>query len=156
MKVTAYCRHCHLPARFDAEATPDRLDCPRCGDVRPLEPTPALRSENRLDQCPVCSMGYFYREKDFNAWVGGAVILVAIVGFLVMAPRNLWIAMSFLATAALLDWIVYRIVPFRFVCYNCLASFHGAREDPKIGLYDLGTAGRFTDDYEQEREKRRE
>lgn len=142
-------------ARFDANAPPEEIACARCpASVRP-QVTETVRSGSGLDVCPVCGKAYFYREKDFNGWIGGAILLAAAVGFLVMADRNLWIAMGFLAAAALLDLAVYLLVPFRYVCYSCLASFHGAPEIPAIGGYDLGVAGRFADDYEAERGRSR-
>jgi hypothetical protein len=114
-----------------------------------------VRTANRLDVCPVCGSGYFYREKDFNSWAGGAVILAAVIGFLVMADRNILVALGILLAAAALDFVVYLVVPFRYVCYRCLASMHRAVQDPAIGAYDLGTAGRFADDYEKEKDRAR-
>ena len=156
MKVTAFCEHCLAKSRFDASAGDQVLACRKCGRERSVSPTEAARVENRLDRCPVCASGHFYREKDFNAWAGGAVIVAAIVGFLVMADRNIAIALGILLAAAALDLIVYGLVPFRYVCYKCLASMHGAVRNPAIGPYDLGTAGRFADDYDQERNRTRE
>lgn len=150
MKVTAYCDQCLAKARFDASAPPLVLACGKCLRERPLRPTDSVREENRLDRCPVCGSGYFYREKDFNTWAGGAVIVAAIAGFLFMADRNIAIALGILLAAAALDLVVYALVPFRYVCYKCLASMHGAERNHAIGPYDLGTAGRFADDYEKQ------
>ena len=152
MKVTSFCPRCLSRRRFDAAAPPEALDCPKCGDVQPISSSAAVRTENRLDLCPACGSGYFYREKDFNAWAGGAVIGAAVIGFLVMADRNITVALAILLGAALLDFVVYLAVPFRYVCYRCLASMHGAARNPSIGAYDLGTAGRFADDYDRERD----
>jgi hypothetical protein len=155
VKVTAWCDQCLAKSRFDASRPPAALKCPKCGGIHILNPTDSVRSENRLDRCPVCASGYFYREKDFNAWAGGAVIVAAIIGFIIMAERNITIALGILLAAAALDLIVYALVPFRYVCYKCLASMHGAERNPAIGPYDLGTAGRFADDYDQERDGNR-
>ena len=155
MKIIAPCRRCLAPSRFDASRPPAALECGKCGDVRPIAPSDSVRASNRLDLCPVCGSGYFYREKDFNAWAGGAVILAAAIGFLVMADRSILVALGILMAAAALDFIVYLVVPFRYVCYRCLASIHRAVQDPAIGAYDLGTAGRFADDYEKEKDRAR-
>ena len=154
MKVTAICDQCLGKIPFHASQAPERLSCRRCGREKDVAPSEAVRLENRLDQCPVCQSAYFYREKDFNAWAGGAVILAAIVGFLLMAERNIAIALGILLAAAALDFIVYLLVPFRYNCYKCLASFRGAARNPSIGPYDLGTAGRFADDYEERNQAR--
>ncbi len=151
MKVTLYCEHCLAKSRFDASRGSQVLTCKKCGRDRTVSPSEQARLENWLDRCPVCASAYFYREKDFNAWLGGGVIVAAVVGFLIMADRNIAVALGILMAAAALDFIVYLLVPFRYVCYRCLASIHGAQKNPAIGPYDLGTAGRFADDYEHER-----
>ena len=156
MKVTTPCEECLAKMKFDASHPPPELSCPKCGRIRHLSPTESVQRDNMLDRCPVCASGYFYREKDFNAWAGGAVIIAAIVGFLFMADRNITIALGILLAAAALDLVVYALVPFRYICYKCLASMHGAARNPAIGPYDLGTAGRFADDYDSERDRTRE
>jgi len=155
VKVVVHCDRCLAKSRFDASGSVHVLTCRKCGRERPLAATDAVRTENRLDLCPVCGSGYFYREKDFNPWAGGAVIVAAIAGFLYMADRNIAIALGILLAAAALDLLVYALVPFRYVCYKCLASIHGAARNPAIGPYDLGTAGRFADDYDRERGRSR-
>jgi hypothetical protein len=155
VKVVVPCEQCLAMLRFDASAVPANLACRRCGAGRSVAPSESVRTANRLDLCPVCGSGYFYREKDFNAWAGGAIIVAAIAGFLFMADRDIAIALGILLGAAALDFVVYLLVPFRYVCYRCLASMRGAVQDPAIGPYDLGTAGRFADDYEKERDRTR-
>ena len=155
MKVVVPCDRCLASTRFDASGPARAVACGKCGHERPVEPSEAVRTENRLDLCPVCGSGYFYREKDFNAWAGGAVIVAAIAGFLFMADRNIAIALGILLAAAALDFLAYALVPFRYVCYRCLASMRGAARNPAIGPYDLGTAGRFADDFDRERGKSR-
>jgi hypothetical protein len=154
VNVTAFCRQCLAKIRFDASIPPEALICTKCGESQPIAPSIAVRAENRLDLCPVCGSGYFYREKDFNAWAGGAVIVAAVIGFLVMADRNITVALGILLAAAALDLVVYAFVPFRYMCYKCLASIRGARKNPAIGPYDLGTAGRFADDYDERKRTR--
>jgi len=149
VNVTFFCDRCMAKSRIDASKGVQALTCRKCGRELSVSPTESVRAENRLDRCPVCESAYFYREKDFNAWAGGAVILAAITGFLVMAGRNITIALGILMAAATLDLVVYALVPFRYVCYKCLASMHGAVKNPAIGPYDLGTAGRFADDYDE-------
>ena len=155
MKVVVPCEECLALLHFDASAPADDLACRRCGAGRHVAPSESVRTANKLDLCPVCGSGYFYREKDFNPWAGGAVIVAAIAGFLFMADRNIAIALGILLAAAALDLLVYALVPFRYICYRCLASMKGAVQDPAIGSYDLGTAGRFADDYETERKRSR-
>ena len=41
----------------------------------------------------------------------------------------------------------------RAVCYKCVAQYRGAVPHPDHERYELGTAGRFTDDYDEERRR---
>ena len=92
-------------------------------------------------------------EKDFNSWIGLGVMTVAIAGFIWAIRFNWFIAMGFLGGAALLDFAAYRITGARTICYRCLTSYHGTTHNPDHGPYDLGIAGRFSDDYEKRRER---
>jgi hypothetical protein len=85
------------------------------------------------------------------ALAGGGVILAAIAGFLWAQSFSILLAFAFLAGAAGLDLIVYLVRPLRTICYRCLAIYRGARPNPKHGPYDLGTAARFADDFEERR-----
>ena len=64
--------------------------------------------------------------------------------------------MGILIGAAVLDAIAYALAGDRTICYQCLAEYTGGVRNPEHGAYDLGTAGRFTDDYEKERKDRQE
>src|SRR6185295_5414900 len=68
VKVVVPCDRCLASTRFDTSGPARAVACGKCGHERPVEPSEAVRTENRLDLCPVCGSGYFYREKDFNAW----------------------------------------------------------------------------------------
>jgi hypothetical protein len=118
--------------------------------VQEVRSAEELIRTKRVDQCLLCGCGYLYLEKDFNGWVGLGVILAAVGGFLWLVETSMFLAMGILLGAAAIDFGVYRLVPHRTICYQCCAAYRGTRDNPAHGGYELGIAGRFTDDYENE------
>jgi Zn finger protein HypA/HybF involved in hydrogenase expression len=50
----------------NAAEAPESIKCGRCGHVLPLAFSDALRSDARVDACPVCRGTDFYIRKDFD------------------------------------------------------------------------------------------
>jgi hypothetical protein len=114
--------------------------------------TERISTENVVDRCVLCGCGHLYIEKDFNGYVGFGLIVAAIVGSAVFWARNVYIAVGILGVAALVDlafWIGSRD---RTVCYRCVATYRRTAPNPAHERYELGTAGRFADDYDEQRE----
>lgn len=132
----------------------DKLRCRRCGGEREVRPSATLLERKVVDVCALCGCGYLYVEKDFPAWMGLGVMIAGVAGFLLLAERNIALALGVLMGVAALDGLLYRFVPFRTVCYRCLATYRGAVRNPEHRTYELGTAGRFTDDYEAVRKRK--
>ncbi len=125
------------------------IKCGACGREIPLAFTEALRSDAAVDACPVCTGRDFYIRKDFDPKVGLAVV---VVGALVSAVfywfgRDL-IAYGILASAALVDLVVYGRLKDVTVCYRCHSEFRGAykRTAP---AFDLHTADVLELEYER-------
>ena len=97
----------------------------------------------------MCDGADFYIRKDFDPKVGLAVV---IVGALISAGfywfgRDL-IAYGILASAALIDLVVYGRLKDVTVCYRCHSEFRGsyARAAP---AFDLHTADLLEVEYER-------
>ena len=153
MKVTAYCGSCLKGARFETDAAPAAVVCTRCGGRREVKLSERVR-EGTLNVCALCGCGHFYVEKDFNAWLGGAILLAAVAGFVWAQSFSILLAFGFLAAAAGLDLAMFALRPMRAICYQCLATYRGARPNPEHKPYDLGLAARYADDYEERRRSR--
>ena len=151
MRVTSYCRKCLKGTRFPLAGT-EEVSCV-CGEKRTVTLSETLKNENKVDVCALCGCGYFYLEKDFPAWLGAGIMLAGVIGFLIMTFHNIAIALGILLGVGVLDFIVYQFIPLRTICYQCLAMYRGNVRNPDHGGYELGTAGRFTDDYEEQREQ---
>lgn len=153
VEITSYCENdrCLRGTSFDSAAAPPEVACSKCGGRRPVTMTESISARNVVDRCVLCGCGHLYIEKDFNGYVGFGVILAAIAGSAFFWARNVYVAVGILGAAALVDlafWIVSRE---RTVCYRCVATYRGAAPNPAHERYELGTAGRFADDYDEQR-----
>jgi DNA-directed RNA polymerase subunit RPC12/RpoP len=149
LEVLAKCPKCDASLLVRAAEAPAAIACGRCGREIPLTFTEALRADAGVDRCPVCGGGEFYVRKDFDPKVGLAVV---IVGALISAGfywfgRDL-IAYGILASAALLDLIVYGRLKDLTVCYRCHTEFRG--QYPRTATaFDLHTADALEVEYER-------
>ena len=149
MEVLAKCPKCDAGLPIDAGQAPAAIKCGRCGRDIPLTLSDALRGDTGVDRCPVCEGGDFYTRKDFDPKVG---LTVVIIGALISAGfywfgRDL-IAYSILASAALIDLVVYGRLKDVTVCYRCHSEFRGSY--PRTaGAFDLHTADVMELEYER-------
>lgn len=152
MEITSYCGKCLAATRFDSAAAPAKAACPKCGGLRAVSMTESVFAKNVVDRCVLCGCGHLYIEKDFNGYVGFAIIVAAIFGSGIAWARNVYVSVGILAAAALVDLAFWAFSKERTVCYKCVARYRGAGPNPDHGPYELGTAGRFSDDYDEQRE----
>ena len=162
MRVIAHCPRCDagLPvnaaeghpnaaAALGAPAAPESIQCGRCGHVLVLTFSDALRSDTRVDICPVCRGGDFYIRKDFDPKLG---LTVVIVGALISAVFYWFgedlIAYTILGGAALIDLFVYGRLGDVTVCYRCHSEFRGKYERT-ARHFDLHTADVLEQEYER-------
>ena len=149
MQILAKCPKCDAGLPVHASEAPPTIACGRCGRTLALSFSDAIRSDGRVDRCPVCSGADFYIRKDFDPKVG---LTVVIIGALISAGfywfgKDL-IAYSILAGAALIDLVVYGRLKDLTVCYRCHTEFRGnyRRVAP---AFDLHTADVLELEYER-------
>ena len=149
MQIVAKCPKCDAGLPVHAAEAPKAIACGGCGREMPLAFTEAVKADRSVDRCPVCSGGDFYIRKDFDPKIG---LTVVIIGALISAGfywfgRDL-IAYSILASAALIDLVVYGRLKDLTVCYRCHSEFRGAYP-PTAGAFDLHTADVLEQEYER-------
>ena len=154
MEVVARCPQCDARLPIDAAEAPGFIQCGRCGRALRVTFTDALRSDSRVDVCPVCEGTDFYVRKDFDPKLGLTVVVIGalISGGFYWFGEDL-IAYSILAAAALIDLIAYRRLGEVTVCYRCHSEFRGKYERT-ASHFDLHTADVLEQEYER-RIKRR-
>jgi len=128
---------------------PAAIACGRCGREIPLQLTAAVREDRAVDRCPVCAGADFYIRKDFDPTLGLTVVIIGalISGTFYWYGRDL-IAYSILASAALVDLVVYGRLKDITVCYRCHSEFRG-RYERTAAAFDLHTADVLEVEYER-------
>jgi uncharacterized protein (DUF983 family) len=149
LEVLARCPKCDAGLPVHAADAPAAIACGGCGREIPLTISGDLRADRAVDRCPVCGSADFYIRKDFDPKVG---LTVVIIGALISAGfywfgRDL-IAYGILASAALIDLIVYGRLKDVTVCYRCHSEFRGAYER-RAPAFDLHTADVLELEYER-------
>jgi DNA-directed RNA polymerase subunit RPC12/RpoP len=149
LEIVAKCPKCDAGLPVRAAEAPAAIKCGRCGREMPLAFTEALRADTGVDRCPVCDGGDFYVRKDFDPKVG---LTVVIIGALVSATfywfgRDL-VAYGILASAALIDLVVYGRLKDVTVCYRCHSEFRGTYPR-SANAFDLHTADVLELEYER-------
>jgi hypothetical protein len=149
MQVIAKCPKCDAGLPVDAAGETAAITCGRCGRVMRLDFSAAVRSDSGVDRCPVCVGADFYTRKDFDPKVGLTVVIIgaAISGVFYWFGRDL-VAYGILASAALVDLVVYGRLKDITVCYRCHSEFRGAYER-KAPAFDLHTADVLEQEYER-------
>jgi len=149
VEVLAKCPKCDAGLPLRAADAPAAITCGGCGRDMPLTITDDVRADRAVDRCPVCGGGDFYIRKDFDPKLG---LTVVIIGALISAGfywfgRDL-IAYGILASAALIDLVVYGRLKDVTVCYRCHTEFRGAYER-RATAFDLHTADVLELEYER-------
>lgn len=149
MHVLAKCPKCDAGLPVRAAEAPAAIKCGACGREITLAFSHAVKSDRAVDRCPVCNGSDFYIRKDFDPTLG---LTVVIIGALVSAAfywfgRDL-IAYGILASAALIDLVVYGRLKDVTVCYRCHSEFRG-RYTRKAPAFDLHTADVLEVEYER-------
>ncbi len=149
MDVLAKCPKCDAGLPVHAADAPAAIKCGRCGREIPLHITGAVRDGRAVARCGVCDGGEFYIRKDFDPKLGLTVVIIGalISGMFYWYGRDL-IAYSILASAALIDLVVYGRLKDITVCYRCHSEFRG-RYERTAKAFDLHTADVLEVEYER-------
>lgn len=91
-----------------------KLACPECSH----ELGEFQNTDDPFDRCPLCPCRQFYLSKNFNQFLGCAIMAMGII-------LSFWTYGLSLPVFALIDWLLYRNVPHILNCYRCGCEFHG-------------------------------
>ena len=149
MQMLVKCPKCDAGLPVAGADAPDAIKCGRCGRDIPLAVSDAVRADGDVDRCPVCDGADFYTRKDFDPKVGLTVVIIGatISGIFYWFERDL-IAYGILASAALIDLVVYGRLKEVTVCYRCHTEFRGAYSR-RAPAFDLHTADVLEQEYER-------
>ena len=138
MNVTFACPRCEKPARIDLEAVGDAPACPHC--ATPIAIPTAAIAGGQLERCLVCPSRDIYLRKDFPQRLG---VLIVVLGFVASSitwaySRPIWTYAILFATA-MVDVVLYLVMPSALVCYHCGAQYRGLPGSDRYAGFDLET-----------------
>ena len=84
-------------------------------------------------------------RKDFPQKLGLGLVVVAAITFLFLAAsrQRFYLGVWVLVGAALIDAVLYAIVPRMTVCYRCRAEFRGVPINPEHHGYELAVGEKY-------------
>jgi len=131
MQLRFHCKNCDYPMRLSRWESLEDFHCPSCGKVIPSFVDEKARQALEIDHCLICNSQELFKQKLFNRNLGvGIVVAGIIVSFFVAIP------LIPLLVVALIDLILYLVLPFMIVCYACDAEHRGFKVDPQFKLFD--------------------
>ncbi|MBP9853272.1 MAG: hypothetical protein KBD53_00215 [Candidatus Omnitrophica bacterium] len=113
-------RHCPACQKYGQIEWLDQKEffCPGCntkwGEVQ--------NQADFFDRCPMCPCRQFYLSKNFNQMAGCLIMLCGIVA----VPWTYGLSLPFFA---LVDWLLFKKVPYVINCYRCGCEFSGFEAD---------------------------
>jgi uncharacterized protein (DUF983 family) len=134
LEIAFSCPRCRKEALAGLDG---QARCGSCGAETTLPVPSAMRESRVVDTCPACGSSMLYVQRDFNQKVGLAIVIVGAV----LAPFTPFY--SSLMVAALIDALLYALLPEITVCYRCHAHFRGFARNPRHQAFDLHLAEQY-------------
>ena len=98
----------------------------------------------QLCRCLVCPSTNLFVRKDFPQRLGVGLVILGIVGSSVAWAYSLPIVtFAVLFATALVDVVLYMIVPDALMCYRCGAQYRMAEGMTRHGAFNLETHERY-------------
>ncbi len=150
MRITYACPSCDATVSLGGVETARSLVCPRCG-TEVTVPADAVTWTNAaggqaqpgegiasLRRCMVCPSTELFVRKDFPQRLGVAIVVVGLAASCVTwAWQMLLPTFAILFGTALVDVVLYLVMPECLTCYRCAARYRGAAGSH--GGFDLET-----------------
>ena len=125
MNITFACPHCEAPNRTEISSGDTALVCTHCTQQVQI-PAGAIE-HSRVHRCLVCPSTDLFVRKDFPQRLGVALVTIGLVASCVAwAYSQLYWTFGILFATALIDVVLYVVVPNALMCYRCGAMYRGA------------------------------
>jgi hypothetical protein len=138
MNLTFACPQCEQSARTDLPADASELTCSHCQTTISIPPRAFVNGE--LTRCLVCPSRDIYLRKDFPQRLG---VLIVVAGFAASSvtwaySRPIW-TFAILFATALVDVVLYLLMPNAVACYHCGAVYRRLPHSDRYTGFDLET-----------------
>jgi hypothetical protein len=132
LEVEFRCTECDRHNALELEE-PTRVVCENCN--KDYGEVSSFSSDQEISRCAICGCRDLFIQKDFNRKVGITIVVIGAI----LAPFTKLIS---LFVCALIDLILYRVLPMITVCYRCHAIYRGFRNSNHEG-FNLGINDRY-------------
>lgn len=119
------------------------MACPRCHKTHPIAVSDSIRERGVVDVCAVCGCQEFFIRKDFPQVLGMGIVVVFGLAAIYFFTISVVIAWAILASAVLIDVVVYLLTGTVTTCYNCRAGYRKYTPDPDHTGFDLATSEKY-------------
>lgn len=142
MNLTFACPRCHEGARVDLNAGAGSLECPHCHQSIAIAAD--AWDGSGIRRCLVCPSTDLYVRKDFPQRLGVGLVAAGIVASCIAwGYSQVVLTFAILMVTALVDVVLYLIVPDALMCYRCHAQYRLAEGLERHGGFNLETHERY-------------
>lgn len=142
MNLTFTCNQCGAESRLDVESESKAIVCGSCGATIAV-PQGAFEGE-RLSRCLVCPSTDLYLRKDFPQRLGvGIVVLGFVASSIAWGYMMPILTFGILFATALVDVVLYAVVPNALMCYRCGAQYRAVPGIDEYESFNLETHERY-------------
>jgi uncharacterized protein YbaR (Trm112 family) len=148
MNIVCACPACHTGMYQASIENASSLTCPACGQSIAI-PQGAIQvaeqnAHPRLVRCLVCPSTELFVRKNFPQRLGIAIVIAGLVASCVAwGYRDLFWTFGILFSTALLDVILFFVVPDCLTCYRCGARYTGTDGMGEFGNFNLETHEKY-------------
>ena len=157
MNIVCACPACHTGVYQTSIEDASSVTCPACGQSVAV-PQGAIQvaeqnAHPRLIRCLVCPSTELFVRKNFPQRLGIAIVVVGLAASCITwAYRDLFWTFGILFSTALLDVILFFVVPDCLTCYRCGARYTGTDGMDKFGNFNLETHEKYRQQAARERQ----
>ncbi|MFM8633813.1 MAG: hypothetical protein ACKOEX_03220 [Planctomycetia bacterium] len=146
MRITYACPACGATVAHDHVEAATSLTCSACRATVAIPPDAIAGGAEptagplRLRRCMICPSTELFRRKNFPQRVGVGIVVVGLAASCIAwGMRELMATFAILFGTALLDVVLYFLVPECLTCYRCAARYTGDGVTDAFGGFDLET-----------------
>jgi hypothetical protein len=135
MEIEFLCPDCRNANAYEVSEAAAAFKCRSCGkDFGPV--ASYLDPQTGLQRCVICGCRDLYTQKDFSRKVGCTIAAVGAI----LAPFTKLIS---LFVCALIDLLLYRLLPTILICYRCKSIYRDFPLNAEHQPFNLGINDRY-------------
>ena len=160
MNIVCACPACQMGIYQTSVEEASSIICTACGQSVAV-PQEAIQvsernAQPRLNRCLVCPSTELFVRKNFPQRLGITIVVVGLaMSCVAWGYRDLFWTFGILFSTALLDVILFFVVPDCLTCYRCGARYTGTDGMSEFGNFNLETHEKYRQQAARERQSNR-